>query len=298
MTAPRQVLPGKTYLVTRRCSERRLFLRPSRTTNAIFAYLLAVAVRRYGILVHAYCVMSNHFHLVVTDPDARLPDFHRYLDGLVARAVNASIGRWESFWDPDSFSAVRLETAAAVFEKIVYVLANPVAAGLVRRGRDWPGVWSDPSRIGECGVNAERPKSFFREGSPMPTSATLQLDLPPGVDDGRTFADAVLAALREAEERSCAEHARTCRPFVGRTAVLAQKPYARPSTGEPRRALSPGIASRNKWKRIEALLGVAEFRRAYREALAAWTAGVRDVLFPSGTWLMRVRHGARCAGAM
>jgi hypothetical protein len=59
VTAPRQVLPGTTYLVTRRCSERRLFLRPSERVNAIFLYVLAVAAQKYGIDVHAFCVLSN-----------------------------------------------------------------------------------------------------------------------------------------------------------------------------------------------------------------------------------------------
>src|SRR5574340_1339961 len=86
MTAPRQVLPGTIYLVTRRCSERRFFLKPSKLTNAIFLYVLAVAAERYRIAVHAFCVLSNHYHLLVTDPDARLPAFVQYLDALVARS--------------------------------------------------------------------------------------------------------------------------------------------------------------------------------------------------------------------
>ncbi|HEY7725075.1 MAG TPA: hypothetical protein VH880_07070, partial [Anaeromyxobacteraceae bacterium] len=94
MTAPRQVLPGTTYLVTRRCAQRQFLLKPSKTTTDVFLYLLAVAARRFGIEVHAFCVLSNHFHLVVTDPHARLPAFHQFLDALVARALNASLGRW------------------------------------------------------------------------------------------------------------------------------------------------------------------------------------------------------------
>lgn len=57
MTAPRQVLPGETHLVTRRYSERRLFLRPSEITSAIFLYVLAAAAKRYGMKVHALCVL-------------------------------------------------------------------------------------------------------------------------------------------------------------------------------------------------------------------------------------------------
>jgi REP element-mobilizing transposase RayT len=295
MTAPRQVLPGATYLVTRRCSERRFFLRPSAQTNAIFAYVLAVAAARYRVRVHAYCVLSNHFHLVVTDPEARLPDFHRHLDGLVARAMNCALGRWESFWDPDSYSAVRLESNAAVFEKIVYVLANPVLAGLVRRAREWPGLWSDPNQIGRSPSTVERPSGFFREGGPMPAAAELQLESPPGYESDETFLDDLSQALREMEDRAAADRAREGRAFIGRGAVLGQPPGNRPHSTEPRRGLVPRVACRNKWKRIEALSRLLDFGREYREALAAWKAGARAVIFPAGTWLMRVQHGAYCA---
>jgi hypothetical protein len=59
--------------------------------------------------------------------------------------------------------------------------------------------------------------------------------------------------------------------------------------------VSPRVACRNKWKRIEALLRLAEFGRAYRDALAAWRGGVREAVFPLGTWQMRVQHAVRCA---
>jgi putative transposase len=297
MTAPRQVLPGTTYLVTRRCSERRFFLRPSRRVNDIFRYVLAVAAERYGILLHAVCVLSNHYHLVVTDPHARLPEFHRYLDGLVARATNCCLGRWESFWDPDSYSAVRLETASDVLDKMVYVLANPVAAGLVRHGSEWPGLWSDPGLIGDSPIAIERPKEFFREKGPMPPSAQLQLAPPPGFESDESLVEALRQQVGEAEDRAAAELAGEHRSFLGAARVLVQKPSSRPALGEPRRVLSPRLACRNKWGRIEALLRLTEFGRAYRDALRAWRAGVRDVLFPPGTWLMRVQHEACCAAA-
>jgi REP element-mobilizing transposase RayT len=60
MTAPRRILAGISYLISRRCSERRFFLRPAALTNEIFQYVLAVAAKRYGVLVHAFCVLSNH----------------------------------------------------------------------------------------------------------------------------------------------------------------------------------------------------------------------------------------------
>lgn len=295
MTAPRQILAGATYLVTRRCSERRLFLRPSAAVNAIFRYVLAVAAERYGVVVHAYCVLSNHFHLVVTDPQARLPDFHRYLDGLVARATNATLGRWETFWDPKSYSAVRLEDAATIFEKLVYVLMNPVAAGLVRRGSEWPGLWSDPGLIGGEAVEAIRPEKFFRKKGGMPEVAQLRLQPPPGFEADEDFVERLKSWIREEEDSVAAQHRKEGRSFLTAARALAQRPTSRPAQGEPRRRLNPRIACRDPVARIEALERLRAFVRAYREALGAWREGVREALFPEGTWLMRVRHSARCA---
>jgi hypothetical protein len=45
MTAPRQVLAGATYLVTRRCTQRQFLLRPSKASDQVLAYALAVAAR-------------------------------------------------------------------------------------------------------------------------------------------------------------------------------------------------------------------------------------------------------------
>src|SRR5512138_37071 len=295
MTAPRQILAGISYLISRRCSERRLFLRPSALTNEIFLYALAVAAKRYGVLVHAFCVLSNHYHLVVTDPLGRLPDFQQYLDGILAKATNCSLGRWESFWDPDSYSAVRLENDDAILEKMVYVLANPVAAGLVRYAAEWPGLWSDPSLIDGPLIVAKRPSVYFDKDGPMPAEAVLRLTPPPGFESDGTLIDELRRRLIEAEDAAAAELERENRSFIGAARVRAQKPTTRPSSREPRRALSPRVACRAKWKRIEALQRLAKFGRAYREALASWRAGVRDVMFPAGTWLMRVLHAVPCA---
>jgi REP element-mobilizing transposase RayT len=294
MTTPRQVLPGKTYLVTRRCSQRQFLLRPSKITNAIFLYVLGVAARRFGVRVHAFCVLSNHFHLVVTDPDARLPAFEQYLDSLVARAVNASLGRWETFWAPSSYSAVVLASASDILDKTAYVLANPVAAGLVRRGEDWPGVWSAPERIG-ASIGANRPKVFFRENGYMPETVELFLDVPPGFADAADFRRRLAAALAASEDRAARELASERRGFVGAAKVLAQPPTARPASDEPRRNLKPRVAARDKWKRIEAVVRLVQFVDSYREAWRARRDGVAGVLFPAGTYLLRVVHGVPCA---
>lgn len=294
MTAPRQVLAGTTYFVTRRCTGRQFLLRPSKAANRTFLYLLAVAVERYGIQLHAYCVMSNHYHLVVTDPDARLPACFQFLDGLVARAINALLGRTDDhFWGRDSFSAVELAGPEAIVDKAAYTLANPVAAGLVRSAHRWPGLWSSPDSVGAEARRADRPTHFFDPMGAMPKSVTLRLTTPPGFASAGAFREQLGAALA-AQEAAAVTRVGT---FLGASGVLAQKPTARASSVEPPGRLNPRVAARDEESRVAALLRLLTFLSDYRLALAAWREGKRRTLFPAGTYLMRLACGVACAGA-
>ncbi len=296
MSYPRQVLPGATYLVTRRCTQRQFLLRPSAQTNAILLYCLARAAGLYGVEVHAYCFLSNHYHLVVTDPRARLPEFMRYLNEHTARALNASLGRWESLWAPGSYSAVRLVEPADVVAKVAYTLANPVAAGLVERAEHWPGVWSHPRELDGASRVVLRPEGgFFRPAGPTPEVCELRLTLPPGFGDRVTYVDAVRRELRAMEDAAVLVMRTRGSGFLGRKAVLTQSVSDAPSTVETRRALrARGLLPRDRWKRIEALLRLRDFIEAYRAAREALCAGLAGVWFPPGTYWLRVRLGVAC----
>jgi len=294
MTAPRQVLPGTTYFVTRRCTGRQFLLRPSKAASRTFLYLLAVAVERYGIELHAYCVMSNHYHLVVTDPDARLPACFQFLDALLARAINALLGRIDDhFWGSDSFSAVELADPEAIVDKAAYTLANPVAAGLVRSAHRWPGLWSSPDSIGAEARVADRPTHFFDPKGSMPKSVTLRLTTPPGFASAEAFREQLGVALAAQE----AEAVMKVGTFLGAARVLAQKPTSRASSVEPLGRLNPRVAARDQESRIAALQRLMAFLADYRQALAKWRQGQRATLFPAGTYLMRLACGVACAGA-
>jgi REP element-mobilizing transposase RayT len=294
MTAPTQILPGASYLVTRRCTQRQYLLKPSKHTNDTFTFVLAVAARRYGMRVHAFGVMSNHYHLVVTDPHARLPKFLQMINALVARAMNSWLGRWESFWSPpSSSSAVRLMSPQDVVDKVAYVLANPVAAGLVRTGKIWPGAWSDPDRIGGPPMEIQRPTGFFAENGALPRKAELELCAVDGVGSVAEYKARVAVALRELDKEA---ERRFGRGFKGVNWVLTRKHTARPASVEPRRNLNPRIAARDPETRIAALEQRKAFVASYREARVARRAGDTSVIFPAGTYLLRVEHGVPCVG--
>lgn len=73
MSLPRQVLPGSDYMITRRCSERRFFLRHGSETNNAFIYCLALAARRANVQILFVVAMSNHYHAGLHDPDGNFP---------------------------------------------------------------------------------------------------------------------------------------------------------------------------------------------------------------------------------
>ena len=67
MTQPFPTYRGASYRLSMRCSQRQMLLLPSDIVNLTVGYWLGVTSLRFGILVHAVCVMSNHIHLDVTD---------------------------------------------------------------------------------------------------------------------------------------------------------------------------------------------------------------------------------------
>ncbi len=266
-------------------------LRPSRSVDHIVQYSIAVAAKKYGIELHAITVMSNHYHMVVTDPQGRLPDFERWCNSIIARALNAHHGRWENFWAPEQPSNVRLLGPEDVLAKVVYTLSNPVAAGLVSHGEKWPGV-----RLFSPGVRkVVRPRGFFVEEGGLPEVVGLELVAPPlGLSSHEAYR-LVLENVVAKEAEIRAAFRREGRQFLGAPRVMAQRTCDSPSTPEPRRQLSPRVACRNTWHRVEVLQRCRVFLAEYRSALRAWKRRIEGVLFPYGTFLMPQRFGAMVA---
>jgi REP element-mobilizing transposase RayT len=292
MSVPRQVLAGTRYLVTRRCTQRQFWLRPSAQTNRIVGYCIAWAAKKTGVVIHAYCVMSNHWHAVVTDVEGNLPDFLHKAHLYISKCINASYGRWENLWASEATSAVRLEEDADVLDKIAYCLANPVAGGLVSTGAQWPGLRSTPQAVAGSTQTIKRPAVYFRKTGKMPQKVTLETvrpDIYAHMSDNE-FARLVSETVEAREASARAEMLEQGRKFLGAKAVLAQDPGASPFTREQRRGLSPRVAAKNKWARAEALQRHKSFLDAYRKAYQSLVSGQLDVVFPAGTYALRKYH--------
>ena len=161
MTQPRQIIPGKTVLITRRTLRRYFLLRPDRKTNDIFKYLIAVMANKFGMVCHALCVMSSHSHIVLTDTRGELPNSLCELDRLLAFSMKVH-RKWEGLLrDHESTSAVHLQTPESIIEKIAYLIANPTEVGAVYHAKDWPGLNTTISDLGKAKWEAKRPDVYF-----------------------------------------------------------------------------------------------------------------------------------------
>ena len=289
MSRPRQVLPGRFYLLTRRCTQRQCLLRPDARTNQAFTYCLAEAAQRFGVDIVLPMAESNHHHTVLFDRHGRVPQFTEHFHKMLARCLNAQWGRWENLWAAEEVCVTELLTRGAVIEKLVYAASNPVKDLLVERAAQWPGVNGYVQLLSKRPLRAKRPHQFFRPGGVMPEEVELELVIPRELGP----ADDVIAAVREGVEnveREMRAHcASTGRRVLGRRAVRKQSWRTSPSSQEPRRNLRPRFAG-PKDAMSAALLVFRAFLEDYRDARKRWLLGEKSVTFPAGTYWL-----ARCA---
>jgi putative transposase len=284
MVAPRQIVPGRTYLVTRRCTQRQYLLRPDSLTNVIFLYCLAEAALRFRVQVLGWTAVSNHYHAVVYDPEGRLPDFLAHFHKMTAKALNARWSRRENLWAAEPASVVRLVEPGDVLDRVVYTLANPVADDLVDRVLNWPGASSLPCMDGRT-LTLKRPRTFFRRRGSMPESVTLRLATPEGWQD-RPHEWFLLVRNGVAAREHAASMARVeaGRRIVGRRALLRMSHERRAETFEPRRTLRPHLACADPLRRRRELDAIRSFRAAHANARRQIAAGDPGVVLPYGTF--------------
>lgn len=286
VTIARQVVAGTTHLITRRCTQRQLLLRPDPLVEQIYLYCLGDAVERHGISLHGFVAMSNHHHVVVRDNHGNFPAFLAHLHKMMAKVMNALRGRRENFWATEQPNAVRLVNPSDRFDKLVYLLANPVAGDLVDKVTDWPGASSLHMHLSGETMTVMRPDVFFGPKSTMPDAVTLRLERPDGFEDlsEEDWVAKLEAAVHAAEADARARRNTFQRDVLGREATLRASPTDSPTTVEARCTLRPHLACADEPSRVEALKALAAFRKQRRAALLRFLNGERDVEFPIGTY--------------
>jgi putative transposase len=126
-------ISGGWYHVTARGNERRAVFRDDKD-RLHFLELLAEAVERFGLRLHAYVLMENHYHLLVETPHANLSSAMQWLGVSYTMWFNRRHGRVGHLFQ-GRFKAVVLEAETAAVEVSRYLHLNPVRVGRLGLGK-------------------------------------------------------------------------------------------------------------------------------------------------------------------
>ena len=152
----RIVYPGAFYHVTSRGNEQKDVFKSRRDREKFLEYL-ASSTQRYGAVIHAYCLMSNHYHLLLETPAGNLSQIMQHINSAYTTYFNVKRKRAGHLFQ-GRYKAILVEADEYATELSRYIHLNPVRAGMAARPEDWP--WS--SYRGYIG-QGKAPEWFKRE---------------------------------------------------------------------------------------------------------------------------------------
>jgi len=139
---------GHLHFITGSCYRRRPQLHTARRRD-LFLQILEQTRRKYRFVVHGYVLMPEHFHLLITEPEAGDPSvvmkvlkqrFSREVKKLRKRRAAGQIGLWDSAPEPvwqKRFYDFNVWSERKRIEKLRYMHRNPVKRGLVEQPEQW-----------------------------------------------------------------------------------------------------------------------------------------------------------------
>ncbi len=126
---------GAFYHVTSRGNEQKDVFKSQRDREKFLEYL-ASATERYGAIVHAYCLMSNHYHLLLETPEGNLAQIMRHINGAYTTYFNFKRKRAGHLFQ-GRYKAILVEADEYATELSRYIHLNPVRAGMVTRPEEY-----------------------------------------------------------------------------------------------------------------------------------------------------------------
>lgn len=136
MSRPLRIeFPGALYHITSRGNRKEdIFL--SDEDRLLFLNTLSHTVKRYQWICHAYCLMTNHYHLLIETPEPNLSKGMRHLNGVYTQRFNRRHGRVGHVFQ-GRYKAILVQKDTHLLELIRYVVLNPVRAGIAQQPEDW-----------------------------------------------------------------------------------------------------------------------------------------------------------------
>ncbi|MBA4215408.1 MAG: transposase [Polaromonas sp.] len=136
---PRLTVPGYPHHVIQRGNNRQPIFASDSDRQRLLALLAEYAVE-FGVAIHAYVLMGNHFHLLATPSTTEgLPRMMQAVGRRYVRYFNDRQGRSGTLWE-GRYRSTLIETERYLLVCMAYIDLNPVRAGMVAQARDFP--WS------------------------------------------------------------------------------------------------------------------------------------------------------------
>jgi len=130
--------PGAVYHVTSRGNEKKPVFKTDQDRQNFLNTLQRVN-KRYHLICHAYCLMTNHYHLLLETSDGNLSLGMRQLNGVYTQVFNKLHGRTGHLFQ-GRYQSILIQKGSHLLEVCRYVVLNPVRAGTVEKPEDWK--WS------------------------------------------------------------------------------------------------------------------------------------------------------------
>lgn len=129
---------GAVYHLTARGNERKPIVRDDKD-RWLFLRVLQDTVESYGILIHSWVLMDNHYHLLVETPESNLSLALRHLNGVYTQRFNRRHNRYGHLFQ-GRYKSILVHKDSYLKELCRYVVLNPFRAGMVKHPREW--AWS------------------------------------------------------------------------------------------------------------------------------------------------------------
>lgn len=127
---------GAFYHIINRGLERREIFRHPKDYDYFLSLLKAIH-EKYGVIVYAYCLMPNHYHLYLQTPQGNLKAAMRQLDGSHTQKFNKRYGRVGPLFQ-GRYKAVLVEADSYSLQLSKYIHLNPVKAKIAAKPEEYP----------------------------------------------------------------------------------------------------------------------------------------------------------------
>jgi REP element-mobilizing transposase RayT len=126
--------PGAFYHITSRGNEKKDIFRSRKDRERFLFYIESVA-ERYDAVVHTYCLMTNHYHLLLETPRGNLSEIMQYVNGAYTTYFNVKRKRSGHLFQ-GRFKSIVVDADEYAMELSRYIHLNPVRAGIVGKPED------------------------------------------------------------------------------------------------------------------------------------------------------------------